>query len=178
MNESENALPLDESFWKHLEHSGFTIAIPVSEDKIMNVNEVLEDIWAAANVKKDRTTEVKDMASSIHRELIKIISDPDIKNDPNLESTKRALVNSFLSTLQDDDGTKWDKDKIKEVRDQIWELDKETRRTLKRSLIEYTWTKMNNQYNENNQKLENLLKDKQNESTFELLNTIHGRENP
>jgi len=137
-----------------------------------------EDIWAAANVKKDRTTEVKDMASSIHRELIKIISDPDIKNDPNLESTKRALVNSFLSTLQDDDGTKWDKDKIKEVRDQIWELDKETRRTLKRSLIEYTWTKMNNQYNENNQKLENLLKDKQNESTFELLNTIHGRENP
>ncbi len=137
-----------------------------------------EDIWAAANVKKDRTTEVKDMAASIHRELIKIISDPDIKNDPNLESTKRALVNSFLSTLQDDDGTKWDKDKIKEVRDQIWELDKETRRTLKRSLIEYTWTKMNNQYNENNQKLENLLKDKQNESTFELLNTIHGRENP
>jgi hypothetical protein len=118
------------------------------------------------------------MAASIHKELIKIISDPDIKNDPNLESTKRALVNSFLSTLQDDDGTKWDKDKIKEVRDQIWELDKETRRTLKRSLIEYTWTKMNNQYNENNQKLENLLKDKQNESTFELLNTIHGRENP
>ena len=137
-----------------------------------------EDIWAAANVKKDRTTEVKDMAANIHRELIKIISDPDIKNDPNLEQTKRALVNSFLSTLQDDDGTHWDKDKIKEVRDQIWELDKETRRTLKRSLIEYTWTKMNGQYNENNQKLENLLKDKKNESTFNLLNIIHGRENP
>ena len=137
-----------------------------------------EDIWAAANVKKDRTTEVKDMASSIHRELIKIISDPDLKNDPELESKKREIVNSFLSTLQDDDGTHWDKDKIKEVREQIWELDKETRRTLKRSLIEYTWTKMNGQYNENNQKLENLLKDKKNESTFNLLNSIHGRENP
>ena len=137
-----------------------------------------EDIWAAANVKKDRTTEVKDMASSIHRELIKIISDPDLKNNPELETMKRNIVNSFLSTLQDDDGTKWDKDKIKEVRDQIWELDKETRKSLKRSLIEYTWTKMNNQYNENNQKLENLLKDKKNESTFNLLNSIHGRENP
>ena len=118
------------------------------------------------------------MASNIHRELIKIISDPDLKNDPELESKKRQLVNSFLSTLQDDDGTHWDKDKIKEVREQIWELDKETRRTLKRSLIEYTWTKMNDEYNKNNQKLENLLKDKENESTFDLLNSIHGRENP
>ena len=44
-NESENVPPLDESFWDHLEHSGFTIGIPVSEDKIMNVNEVLEDIY-------------------------------------------------------------------------------------------------------------------------------------
>jgi hypothetical protein len=37
---------------------------------------------------------------------------------------------------------------------------------------------MNGQYNENNQKLENALKDKKNESTFKLLNIIHGRENP
>ena len=44
-NESENVPPLDESFWEHLAHSGFTIGIPVSEDKIMNVNEVLEDIY-------------------------------------------------------------------------------------------------------------------------------------
>jgi hypothetical protein len=36
---------LDESFWAHLEHSGYTIGIPVSDDKIMNVNEVLEDIY-------------------------------------------------------------------------------------------------------------------------------------
>jgi len=137
-----------------------------------------DDLWAAGAVRKDKTTEVKDMAANIHREIIKIISDPDIKNDPNLESTKRSLMNSFLSTLEDKDSIKWNKEVIKEVRDQILELDKETRKTLKRSLIEYTWTKMNNQYNENNQKLENLLKDKQNESTFELLNTIHGRENP
>jgi hypothetical protein len=38
-------LPLDESFWNHLEHSGFTIGIPVSENKMMNVLEVLRDIY-------------------------------------------------------------------------------------------------------------------------------------
>ena len=44
-NESENALPLDETFWNHIEHCGFTIGIPVSEEKIMNVLEVLRDIY-------------------------------------------------------------------------------------------------------------------------------------
>ena len=44
-NESENALPLDETFWNHIEHSGFTIGIPVSENKMMNVLEVLRDIY-------------------------------------------------------------------------------------------------------------------------------------
>lgn len=44
-NESENALPLDETFWDHIEHSGFTIGIPVSDDKMMNVLEVLHDIY-------------------------------------------------------------------------------------------------------------------------------------
>ncbi len=44
-NESENALPLDETFWNHIEHSGFSIGIPVSENKMMNVLEVLRDIY-------------------------------------------------------------------------------------------------------------------------------------
>ncbi len=137
-----------------------------------------EDIWAAGKVKKDRTTEIKDMASNIHREIIKIISDPELKNDPELESKKRQLMNSFLSVLHDKDSVKWNKTTLKEIGDQVLELDKETRKTLKRSLIEYTWTKMNGEYDKNNQKLENLLKDKENESTFNLLNLIHGRENP
>jgi hypothetical protein len=38
-------LPLDETFWNHIEHCGFTIAIPVSENKMMNVLEVLHDIY-------------------------------------------------------------------------------------------------------------------------------------
>ena len=48
-NESEDALPLDESFWNHIKHNSFTIGIPVSEDKIMNILEVLHDIYDAIN---------------------------------------------------------------------------------------------------------------------------------
>jgi hypothetical protein len=45
MNESENALPLDDTFWNHVEHSNFTIGIPVSDNKMMNVLGVLRDIY-------------------------------------------------------------------------------------------------------------------------------------
>ena len=45
MNESENALPLDDTFWTHIEHSNFTIGIPVSDNKMMNVLGVLHDIY-------------------------------------------------------------------------------------------------------------------------------------
>lgn len=48
-NESENALPLDETFWEHIEHVGFSIGIPVSENKMMNVLEVLHDIYDTIN---------------------------------------------------------------------------------------------------------------------------------
>lgn len=44
-NESENALPLDHTFWKHIEHIDFTIGIPVSDNKVMNVLEVLRDVY-------------------------------------------------------------------------------------------------------------------------------------
>ena len=45
MNESENALPLDSSFWKHTEHLDFTIGIPISETRMMDVIQVLQDIY-------------------------------------------------------------------------------------------------------------------------------------
>lgn len=45
MNESENVLPLDNSFWKHCEHLNFTIALPVSETRMMDVIQVLKDIY-------------------------------------------------------------------------------------------------------------------------------------
>ena len=45
MNESENALPLDNSFWEHVEHLNFTVGIPVSENRMMDVIKVLQDIY-------------------------------------------------------------------------------------------------------------------------------------
>lgn len=44
-NESESALPLDDSFWEHVSHLNFTIGIPVSETKTMDILTVLEDIY-------------------------------------------------------------------------------------------------------------------------------------
>ena len=44
-NESENALPLDDSFWEHLKHADFVVAFPVSETRNLNVMEALRDIY-------------------------------------------------------------------------------------------------------------------------------------
>jgi CO dehydrogenase/acetyl-CoA synthase delta subunit len=45
MSESENALPLDESFWEHIEHMDFAIAIPVSENKMLDIISALRDVY-------------------------------------------------------------------------------------------------------------------------------------
>ena len=37
MEESENALPLDDSFWEHIEHIDFAIAIPVSDTRMLDI---------------------------------------------------------------------------------------------------------------------------------------------
>ena len=48
MSESNNALPpLDDSFWEHLKHIKFTIGIPISETKMLNILGALEDIYVA-----------------------------------------------------------------------------------------------------------------------------------
>jgi len=45
MSESENALPLDDSFWDHIEHMDFAIAIPVSENKMLDIISALRDVY-------------------------------------------------------------------------------------------------------------------------------------
>lgn len=46
-NESENALPMDSSIWKHIEHMDMSIGIPVSEKKTLDILAALEDIYYA-----------------------------------------------------------------------------------------------------------------------------------
>ena len=45
MSESDNALPLDSTIWQHIAHMDFTIGIPVSENKTLNILGALEDIY-------------------------------------------------------------------------------------------------------------------------------------
>jgi hypothetical protein len=45
MSESESALPLDDSFWDHIEHMDFAIAIPVSEDRMLDIISALRDVY-------------------------------------------------------------------------------------------------------------------------------------
>ena len=47
MSESDNVLPLDDSFWEHLKHIEFSIGIPISETKMLNILGALEDIYNA-----------------------------------------------------------------------------------------------------------------------------------
>jgi hypothetical protein len=64
-NESENALPLDESFWDHWHHSKVGIGIPVSEDKTMNVLAVLEDIYYTVDQDTEETKRLIIMMAAI-----------------------------------------------------------------------------------------------------------------
>ena len=45
MSESENALPLDDSFWDHIEHMDFAIAIPVSDTRMLDIINALRDVY-------------------------------------------------------------------------------------------------------------------------------------
>jgi hypothetical protein len=50
MSESDSALPLDSTIWEHIAHMDFTIGIPVSENKTLNILGALEDIYDSIDV--------------------------------------------------------------------------------------------------------------------------------
>jgi len=56
MNESENALPIDESLWDHIDHMDYRIGIPISESKSLDILEILRDIY---EVNKDNQEEAQ-----------------------------------------------------------------------------------------------------------------------
>jgi hypothetical protein len=45
MSESESALPLDDSFWEHIEHMDFAIGIPVSDTRMLDIISALRDVY-------------------------------------------------------------------------------------------------------------------------------------
>ena len=45
MSESESALPLDDSFWEHVQHMDFAVAIPVSKNRMLDIISALHDVY-------------------------------------------------------------------------------------------------------------------------------------
>jgi hypothetical protein len=45
MSESTNVFPLDESIWDHINHMQYTVGIPVSETRVLNILGALQDIY-------------------------------------------------------------------------------------------------------------------------------------
>jgi hypothetical protein len=45
MSESTSAFPLDESIWEHIKHMDYTVGIPVSEKRVLNILGALNDIY-------------------------------------------------------------------------------------------------------------------------------------
>jgi hypothetical protein len=45
MSESTSAFPLDESIWEHIKHMDYTVGIPVSEKRVLNILGALNDVY-------------------------------------------------------------------------------------------------------------------------------------
>lgn len=45
MSESTSAFPLDESIWEHISHMDYTVGIPVSEKRVLNILGALYDVY-------------------------------------------------------------------------------------------------------------------------------------
>jgi hypothetical protein len=45
MSESTSAFPLDESIWEHIKHMDYTVGIPVSEKRVLNILGALYDVY-------------------------------------------------------------------------------------------------------------------------------------
>ena len=58
MSESTNAFPLDESIWEHIKHMDYTVGIPVSEKRVLNILGALYDVYQTID---DDQTAAKDL---------------------------------------------------------------------------------------------------------------------
>ena len=45
MSESTSAFPLDSSIWEHIKHMNYSVGIPVSEKRILDILGALHDIY-------------------------------------------------------------------------------------------------------------------------------------
>lgn len=64
-DESENALPLDSKFWDFARKSEYSIGIPVSSNKLLNIVGALEDIYHTIDTDPEESKECLIMLGAI-----------------------------------------------------------------------------------------------------------------
>jgi len=45
MSESTSAYPLDSSIWEHIQHMNYSVGIPVSETRVLDILSALHDVY-------------------------------------------------------------------------------------------------------------------------------------
>ena len=64
-DESKNALPLDSKFWDYAKTTEYSVAIPVSDNKMLNIIGALEDIYHTISEDPDESKECLIMLAAI-----------------------------------------------------------------------------------------------------------------
>ena len=64
-DESKNALPLDSKFWDYARETEYSVAIPVSDKKMLNIIGALEDIYHTITEDPEESKECLIMLSAI-----------------------------------------------------------------------------------------------------------------
>ena len=64
-NESESALPLDSKFWDYARETEYSVAIPVSDKKMLNIIGALEDIYHTITEDPEESKECLIMLAAI-----------------------------------------------------------------------------------------------------------------
>ena len=64
-DESKNALPLDSKFWDYAKETEYSVAIPVSDKKMLNIIGALEDIYHTISEDPDESKECLIMLAAI-----------------------------------------------------------------------------------------------------------------
>ena len=64
-DESKNALPLDSKFWDYARETEYSVAIPVSDKKMLNIIGALEDIYHTISEDPEESKECLIMLAAI-----------------------------------------------------------------------------------------------------------------
>ena len=95
-DESKNALPLDSKFWDYARETEYSIAIPVSDTKMLNIIGALEDIYHTITEDPEESKECLIMLAAIF-----VASSQGKANEVWEEFAVRESMKSFDTDLKE-----------------------------------------------------------------------------